>query len=80
MPYIDEHAKRELRAGRRARTVGELTYQIQRDLKQYLKNHDHSYSTMAEILGALEGAKADFVERVLKPYEQRKCDQNGDVW
>jgi hypothetical protein len=38
------------------------------------------YQTLAECLGALEGAKLDLIERVVKPYEAKKAEENGDVW
>lgn len=80
MPYI----KQELREFVRRQgpvTCGELTYFIQQALHDYIsRNGSPSYQTLAECLGALEGAKLDLIERVVRPYEEAKREDNGDVW
>ena len=60
--------------------AGELTYKIQQLLKTYLEDRSLRYATLAECLGALEGAKIDLTDRVLLPYEKAKRIENGDVW
>lgn len=79
MPYLTDDRKSELAAGESALTAGDLTFEIQQSILTYL-GEQPNYQTMAEVLGALEGAKADFIERVLKPYEAKKRIANGDVW
>lgn len=59
---------------------GELTYLLQQEIVKYLTNMGLSYQTLAEVLGSMEGLRADFVDRVLLPYERAKRLQNGDVW
>jgi hypothetical protein len=61
-------------------TAGELTYDLQQCLKRYLEDRGLGYQILAECLGSLEGAKLDLIERVVKPYEERKRAENGDVW
>ena len=61
-------------------TAGELTYALQQVLKIYLEGTGLRYQHLAECLGALEGAKLDLTERMIKPYEARKLKENGDVW
>ena len=81
MPYIEEKLKTKLDSDERdAQTAGELTYQLQQVLKKYLIAYGLKYQVLAECLGALEGAKIDLTERVIKPYEMRKARENGDVW
>lgn len=86
MPYIDPQTRDRLSdpdlppRARLALNAGELTYQLQQVLLAYIKGHELKYQTLAECLGALEGAKLDLIERVVKPYEERKCEDNGDVW
>lgn len=76
MPYIRSEDKiKDL-----PKNAGELTYAIQQVLKIYLEGTGLRYAHIAEVLGALEGAKLDFVERIVKPYENQKRMQNGDVW
>jgi hypothetical protein len=81
MPYI----KQGLREGIDEGTMdiimpGELNYAITRLLKQYLVQHGTKYQTINDILGALEGAKAEFYRRVAAPYEDEKIKENGDVY
>jgi hypothetical protein len=80
MPYIGKHQREKLEHARPAGSVGELTYCIQQELLKYIQLCGLTYQTLAECLGALEGAKADLIERVLKPYESNKRTENGDVW
>lgn len=83
MPYVDQQTRERLEGdppNNHAITAGQLTYDIQQLLVIYLEDRGVSYQTMAECLGALEGAKADFANRVLTPYEERKRRDNGDVW
>ena len=80
-PYIDPDDRADLKLhGDTPNNAGELTYCIQQLLKQYLEDHELRYQHLAECLGALEGAKLDLIERVVKPYEKRKREENGDVW
>jgi hypothetical protein len=57
-----------------------LNYLITSELDNYLMIHGHSYRTMNDILGALEGAKLEFYRRVVVPYEEEKRIENGDVY
>jgi hypothetical protein len=83
-PYVDEHTQHRLdgpdRRTNGAHTAGQLTYKLQQELKRYLLDNGLSYQALAECLGSLEGAKIDLTERVVKPYEAAKLEQNGDVW
>ena len=80
MPYITDEAKKDVDMGTPPANVGELTYKLQQALREYLETHGLRYQQLAECLGALEGAKLDLIERVGKPYEAKKCSDNGDVW
>ena len=39
-----------------------------------------NYQTCNDVMGALEGAKAEFYRRVVGPYEDQKIEENGDVY
>lgn len=81
MPYIPPARKKEIDNHDAApANAGDLTYVIQQALNRYLQVHGLRYQQIAEVLGAIEGAKLDFIERVVKPYEQKKLRDNGDVW
>ena len=81
MPYINETAKREVRPHTvtNARSAGELNFQITWLMHTYLGQHGESYQVMNDIIGACEGAKAEFQRRVVAPYEDRKILENGDI-
>lgn len=81
MPYIGEHARQGLRVvAACATTPGELNFQITALLVQYIRQEQLSYQLINDVMGALEGAKAEFYRRVAVPYEEQKLSDNGDVY
>lgn len=80
MPYIPLGKRRALDTGAHAGTPGELNYQITRIIVQYLEDHPVRYDELNAIVGAVENAKAEFLRRVVAPYEDAKCRENGDVY
>jgi hypothetical protein len=82
MPYLDDNGKECVAAGKLAGSAGELTYMLQQAITEHMLWFDRPlrYEDYAAILGALEGAKADFIDRILLPYEKKKRKENGDVW
>lgn len=80
MPYITQASKRDLAQGARARDAGELNYAITRLLVQHVEMHGLCYATINDVVGAVEGAKAEFQRRVVAPYEDTKVLENGDVY
>lgn len=58
---------------------GELNYLFTIIAKSYFKAHGN-YQGINDILGAFEGAKAEFYRRVAVPYEDKKIADNGDVY
>jgi len=61
-------------------TSGELNFIITDICLAYrpadLRNYEH-YNT---IIGALESAKLEFYRRSVAPYEDKKIEENGDVF
>lgn len=80
MPYIREFRKRLLEGLDRPDTPGELNYQLTMLIKEYIELKGLRYQTINDILGALDGARAEFYRRVVAPYEDQKIEENGDVW
>ncbi len=79
MPYIsakDRQTVSELDPSQ----PGELNYVITRLIYEYMLRRGKSYATMNEIVGALDCAKLEFYRRVMTPYEDEKCRENGDVF
>jgi len=63
-----------------AGNAGELNFQFTILAQAYMKLHGLSYQTINDIVGALEGAKAEFQRRIVAPYEDRKIQENGDLY
>lgn len=81
MPYIDEYSRERLKTEAPvALNPGELNYQITKVIAGYLNGHGKHYTTINDVLGALEGAKLEFYRRVVVPYENEKLSINGDVY
>ena len=80
MPYITAGQRTDLHADPSAATPGELNYLFTDALNIYRRVHGDSYTTFNDILCALEGAKLEFYRRIVVPYEEKKCAENGDVY
>lgn len=85
MPYIPT-ADRP-RAEHAPRTPGELNFAFTRLILRYLSptgvplsQAGITYQHLNDVLGALEGAKLEFVRRVVNPYEDQKITSAGDVY
>lgn len=86
MPYVTKSVRNQLKdrgtlkKGRSPSNSGELNYTFTEALKGYIELKGLSYSTINDILGALEGAKLEFNRRIVIPYENTKINLNGDVY
>lgn len=81
MPYIKQEDREALDwFHRTAQTAGELNYLITDLCKDYIKDKGLTYQTINDIIGSLEGAKLEFYSRVARPYEDKKIEENGDVY
>jgi len=77
MPYI----KKEDRKGEGfVDTAGKLNYLFTMYSNGYIKTKGESYQTYNDIMGALEGAKLELYRRKIAPYEDKKKEENGDVY
>ncbi len=77
MPYIAK--KDRVRAENFPDTSGELNFAVTRLLTGYLWRRGLNYANINDIVGALEGAKSEFIRRVVNPYEDKKIEENGDI-
>ena len=81
MPYITEERRIALDLDIALPTnAGELNYKITLLLIEYWEGKDPSYQSINDVVGACEGAKAEFQRRVVVPYEDSKIQANGDVY
>ena len=63
-----------------AQTAGELNYLLTLMVTDYIERMGKNYATLNEVVGVLECAKLELYRRVAAPYEDQKCDENGDVY
>ena len=81
MPYVTELEREVLvKYGSTAGNVGGLTFQLTELVTEYLSRHPESFSRFGEAVAALECAKLELYRRVVAPYEDKKCEENGDVY
>ena len=61
---------------------GELNYLLTFLVNQYLFRHGEtpSYTDYNEVVGVLECMKLELYRRLIAPYENKKKEQNGDVY
>lgn len=80
MPYLRE-SQRKYAAEYGATSPGSLNYLISRMAFDYFQEHtQRNYDAMNAVIGAIECAKQEFYRRVVVPYENDKCLDNGDVF
>ena len=81
MPYISQVRRKAVRTVEtEADQAGELNYEITTLVNSYVRRHGLKYEVLNAVVGALESAKAEFQRRVVAPYEDRKIQENGDVY
>lgn len=80
MPYIEPGKRNEIYPMcSTPATPGELNFQLTELIKCYWSRKGN-YQGINDILGALEGAKLEFYRRVAVPYEDKKIEENGDLY
>ena len=89
-PYIPQDRRREINEeGDSPETWGELTYCINKfvmdfwnEMKDEAEIDDMTlgYTELSSIMGVLECVKQEFYRRMVAPYEDKKCEENGDVF
>lgn len=87
MPYINKDRRRRIyfkptRVVRvnKIQTAGELNYAVTELINEFFMNSEQGYQAINDVIGALEGAKAEFQRRIVAPYEDEKIKENGDVY
>lgn len=80
MPYIKQEERNMLDSGHMGNTPGQLNYLITNICLDYLAVVGEDYASLNDVVGALECAKLEFYRRMVVPYEDRKCEENGDIY
>lgn len=60
--------------------AGELNYLFTLLGKQYVKCMGENYQTYNDIIGALEACKIELYRRKIASYEDKKIQENNDVY
>ena len=86
MPYINKKARSAvLKYGTTViNKPGELNYFLTTHIMAYLTRQGHNkkigYGDYNEVIGVLDCVKEEFRRRVLNPYEDKKREEEGDVY
>ncbi len=86
MPYIKQEDRKKFSTVERdledivIENAGELNYLFSVIAKNYIDTKGLRYQYINDVVGALDGAKAEFQRRVVGPYEDEKIEENGDVY
>lgn len=79
MPYIKQRDKYRLRhQDSTPCSAGELNFLITELCNEFIDTKN--YAKLNEVIGVLECAKLEFYRRIVAPYEDKKIEQNGDVY
>ena len=91
MPYITKDRRRkldplieklsdELRIVGDCDNMGDYNYVVTRLLHNSIRKDGMCYKYLNNIVGMLECCKAEFLRKVISPYEDKKIEENGDVY
>lgn len=84
MPYITAESKRKLEmfntSNHTYQTPGELNYFLTKECIRYISQKGSSYQTYNDVLGVLNAMSHEVYRRLIAPYEDQKCKENGDVF
>lgn len=85
MPYISEEDRKfyedlvdEIEA-MPIYTPGDLQYLIAVLIGSYMADKELRYSTMNDVMGALNGANMEYYREVVGPYEEKAIGNNGYI-
>jgi len=80
MPYIKQRVRDNIDDDPScSHTAGQLNYFVTRACLDYMTDNP-DYAEFNEVIGVLECAKLELYRRMVAPYEDRKCEENGDVY
>lgn len=87
MPYIDRAKRLALDAAIEplvrkialGRDKGEMNYVITRLCLAWLRQRGSNYNAMSDVKAVLNDVRDEFNDRYVRPYEDKKRAENGDV-
>ncbi len=78
MPYIRQAQRQAIAAGHFPETAGELNFIFSALIKDYMR--EENYQRYNDCIGALEACKMELYARKVRPYEDKKIQEHGDVY
>lgn len=84
MPYIKKQDRPKFRGqarllGNEATCGGDLNYIFTEIAHAYVTKVGMRYANLETVVSALECAKLEFYSQIVRPYENQKIADNGDV-
>lgn len=76
-PAIEEKAKALIES---INCAGDMNFAFTVIAREFAKKKKISYATFNEIVGAFECCKLELYRRAIAPYEDKKIEENGDVF
>lgn len=81
MPYINKYERSRIELGYKTpQDAGELNFVLTSVLLEYVEQFGLNYKAVNDCVGAVECAKLELYRRTAAPYEDRKIEDNGDVY
>lgn len=80
MPYLTPERKAKVLELGEFNQPGDLTFLLTDLCLEYLLRNEIKYRVLNDIIGALECTKLEFYRRVVSSYEDKKKEENGDVY
>lgn len=80
MPYVKQERRRTDIGPFATDSAGDLNYHITRACQVFVGVNGQSYETLNCVIGALECAKLEFYRRLITVYEDKRIQENGDVY
>lgn len=84
MPYISTEERDDVVPYegwyRNVTSPGRLNFVITNEIDEYLQTAGKNYTTINAVIGVLECAKLELYRRIAAPYEDKKKEENGDVY
>ncbi len=81
MPYIDKMRRVKLLEFKdQPQNAGELNFLFTNLASNYISFKGEKYQHYNDIIGALQGCMLELYRRKIAPYEDKKIEENGDVY
>ena len=80
MPYITEEQRNIVEDTNDPMNAGELNFLLTSICRDYFRLRGGRYQQINDVIGAREGCKLEFYRRLVGPYEDKKIEENGDVY